>query len=185
MSCARSKFPIRARSKTGARGGFTAIEALVAAMVLAIMTAAVSGALMAGRAQSKLARDTLSASFLAQSLMDEIMRLPFNDPNGYTTMGPDPTNPTRQTYDNIDDYCGYTDGPGNVPDSNGVLHPITDLTGTNAYPSVYQGFVRTVSMTAVTNSPTGWGKTLNGLLVTVSVTKDGVELIKLQRIAWN
>ena len=29
------------------------------------------------------------------------------------------------------------------------------------------------------------GQTLTGLLVTVSVAKDGVELVKLQRIAWN
>jgi MSHA pilin protein MshD len=157
----------------GGGGGFTAIEALVAATILAILTAAVSGALMAGRAQSKLARDTLSASFLAQSLMDEIMRLPFNDPKGYTTMGPD-GGETRATFDNVDDYCGYTDGPG----------AITDLAG-NAYPDAYAGFVRTVSMTAVSTSPAGWNRTLTGLLVTVSVTKDGVELVKLQRIAWN
>jgi len=156
-----------------ARGAFTALEALVAATILAILTASVSGALMAGRAQSKLARDTLSASFLAQSLMDEIMRLPFNDPQGYTTMGPD-GNEIRATFDNVDDYCGYTDGPG----------PITDLVN-NAYPDAYKGFVRTVSMTAVSTSPAGWNRTLTGLLVTVSVTKDGAELVKLQRIAWD
>src|SRR6476646_6117277 len=111
--------------------GFTAIEALFATVLLAVLTAAVSGALMAGRQQSKLARDTLSASFLAQSLMDEIMRLPFTDPAGYTTMGPDGSE-TRTTFDNIDDYSGYTDGPGNVADQAGTLHPITDLAG-NAY----------------------------------------------------
>jgi MSHA pilin protein MshD len=156
-----------------ANRGFTAVEALVAATILAILTAAVSGALMAGRAQSKLARDTLSASFLAQSLMDEIMRLPFNDPLGYTTMGPDGSE-TRTTFDNVDDYCGYTDGPGTI----------TDLAG-NAYPDAYNGFVRIVSMSAVSTSPAGWNRTLTGLLVTVSVSKDGVELVKLQRIAWN
>lgn len=161
---------------------FTAIEALVAATVLAILTAAVSGALAAGRAQSQLARDTLSASFLAQSLMDEVMRLPFNDPLGYTTMGPDGAE-TRSTFDNVDDYSGYTDGPGNVPNGQGVATPITDIAG-SAYPDNYQGFVRTVSMTAVSTSPTGWNRTLTGLLVTVSVSKNGVEIVKLQRIAW-
>ena len=84
----RSLWVIRT-AEHSAPGGFTAIEALVAATILAILTAAVSGALMAGRAQSKLGRDTLAASCLAQSLMDEIMRLPFNDPLGYTTLGPD------------------------------------------------------------------------------------------------
>jgi MSHA pilin protein MshD len=156
-----------------AHRGFTAVEALVAATILAILTAAVSGALMAGRSQSKLARDTLSASFLAKSLMDEIVRLPFNDPLGYTMMGPD-GGQTRATFDNVDDYYGYADGPGTI----------TDLAG-NAYPDAYGGFGRTVSMSAVSTSPPGWNRTLTGLLVTVSVSKDGVELVKLQRIAWN
>jgi MSHA pilin protein MshD len=153
--------------------GFTAIEALVAATILAILTAAVSGALMAGRAQSKLARDTLAASCLAQSLMDEIMRLPYNDPLGYTALGPDGSE-TRATYDNIDDYGGYQDGPASLKDLAG-----------NAYPDTYQGFTRIVSMSDVSTSPVGWNRTLTGLLVTVTVSKDGVELAKLQRIAWN
>ncbi len=160
---------------------FTAIEALIASAILAILTSAVSGALMAGRAQSQLARDTLSASFLAQSMMDEIMRLPFNDPNGYTTMGPN-GGQTRPNFDNISDYSGYTDGPGNVGRGGSAL--ITDL-ASNAYPTVYQAFQRTVSMQAVSNTPTGWNRTVTGLLITVSVTRDGKELIKLQRIAWD
>ena len=155
------------------RHAFTAIEALFAATILAILTAAVSGALMAGRAQSKLATDTLNASFLAQSLMDEINRLPFNDPQGTTTMGPDSGETTRLLYDNIDDYSGYADGPTGI----------TDLAG-NAYPDIYQTFTRTVLMTAVSMSPTGWNRTMSGLLITVSVKRDGVELVKLQRIAW-
>jgi MSHA pilin protein MshD len=173
---------MRYQNTTRRARAFTAVEALVAATVLAILTAAVSGALMAGRAQSKLARDTLSASFLAQSLMDEVMRLPFDDPQGYSTMGPD-VGETRATFNNVDDYYNYTDGPGNVPDAGNQLHPITDLAG-NALPDAYQGFVRQVSMTAVSTSPTGWNRTLTGLLVTVTVSRDGVELVKLQRIAW-
>lgn len=166
MHCAPRKF-------SGECRGFTAIEALVAATILAILTAAVSGALMAGRAQSKLARDTLSASFLAQSLMDEINRLPFNDPNGYTNMGPD-SGETRATFNNVDDYSGYADGP------NGI----TDVASASLYPDVYQPFTRSVSMTAVSMSPTGWNRTMTGLLVTVTVSRDNVQLVKLQRIAW-
>ena len=154
--------------------GFTAIEALFATVLLAILTAAVSGALMAGRQQSKLARDTLAASFLAQSLMDEIIRLPFSDPSGYTAMGPDTGETSRSLYNNVDDYSGYTDGP------NGI----TDIAG-NTYSSTYQVFTRSVSMTAVSTSPAGWNRTLTGLLVTVTVSRDGVELMKLQRMAWN
>jgi len=154
------------------RRGFTAIEALFAAVLLAVLTAAVSGALMAGRQQSKLARDTLSASFLAQALMDEIMRLPFDDPTGDKTVALQ-VGGTRLSANNIGDYSGYADGPSNI----------TDI-ASNIYPDTYQGFTRTVTTTAVSTSPSGWNKTLNGLLVTVSVSRDGVELLKLQRIAW-
>jgi type II secretory pathway pseudopilin PulG len=167
----------RAHSSTRRRTkAFTALEALVAAAILAFLTAAVSGALMAGRAQSKLARDTLTASFLAQSLMDEIMRLPFDDPLGYTSFGPDNAE-TRTTFTNIDDYHNYADG-------SGTSTTITDLAA-NTLPDTYQVFKRSVSMQAVSSTPTNWGRTVNGLLITISVTRDGQELIKLQRIAWD
>ena len=154
--------------------GFTAIEALFATVLLAILTAAVSGALMAGRQQSKTARDTLSASFLARALMDEITRLPFSDPSGYTSMGPDQNETSRSLYNNVDDYSGYTDGPNTLADIAG-----------QTYSSTYQVFTRTVTMSAVSTSPSGWNRTLTGLLVTVSITRDGVEMMRLQRIAWN
>jgi type II secretory pathway pseudopilin PulG len=158
---------------------FTAIEALIASAILAFLTAAVASALMAGRNQSKLARDTLAASFLAQSMMDEVMRLPFDDPLGYTTMGPDGAE-TRATFNCIDDYDGYTDGPGTVAGKT----KLADIAG-NLYPDTYQGFKRVVTMQAVSSSPSGWGRTVTGLLVTVTVTRDEQELIKLQRIAWH
>jgi hypothetical protein len=72
----------------------------------------------------------------------------------------------------VKDYQGYTDGPNNI----------ADLAG-NAYPSVYQPFVRTVTVAAQSYSPTGWGKTIPGMVVTVSVSRDGQELISLKRVA--
>ena len=154
-------------------GGFTAFEALLAAAILAFLTAAVSGALMAGRQQTKLARDTVYASTLAHALMDEVMRLPTIDPLGYTTLGPDPGE-VRSTFNCVKDYNGFTDGPNTVSDIAG-----------NALPSVYQPYVRTVSIQAVTYTPLGWGRTMNALQVTVTVTRDGQQLINLQRIACN
>ena len=174
---------------------FTAVEALIAAAILAFLTAAVSGALMAGRQQSKLARDTVYASMLGRALMDEIMRLPTADPNNSVTMGPDsgevriPALGSGNTQFNcVKDYDGYTDGPGNVPNAQGVLHPITQIAQTAdsavAYPSVYQSFTRTVSVQSVSYTPAGWGQTVTGLLVTVSVTSNGEPLITLQRVAF-
>ena len=152
---------------------FTALEALLAAAILAFITAAVSTALMAGRQQSQLARDTVYASTLGHALMDEIMRLPVTDPQGYTTLGPDPGE-TRPTFDCVKDYNGFADGPNNIADIAG-----------NAYPSIYQPFLRTVSIQPVSFTPANWGCTLSALQVTVTVSRDGQNLITLQRIACN
>jgi type II secretory pathway pseudopilin PulG len=161
--------------RTSHRRGFTAFEALIATAILAFLVATVSGALMAGRQQSKLARDTLYASMLAKALMDEAMRLPATDPSNSITMGPDAgeTRNGASPFDCVKDYHGYTDGPNNI----------TDL-ASNAYPSVYQTFTRTVTVAPVTYTPTGWGQSLSGLLVTVTVSRDGRALVTLQRVAF-
>lgn len=153
---------------------FTAFEALIAATILALITASVSGALMAGRQQSRNAEDTVYASMLARTLMEEVMRLPVTDPQGYTTFGPDPGETSRSLYDNVDDYHGFTDGPNNI----------ADLAG-NVYSSEYQPFVRSVTVAAVSTNPTGWNRTINGLLVTVTVSRNGAALVTLQRYACN
>jgi MSHA pilin protein MshD len=152
--------------------GFTAFETLLAAAILAIVSAAVSGALSAGRMQSRNAQDTVHASMLARALMDEIIRLPYTDPHGYTNLGPDPGENTRSQYDNIKDYHGYTDGPTNL----------SDLAG-NVYPSELQGFTRSVVMTPTTLTPPGWPMGPTGLLITLTVQKNGVTLVTLQRMA--
>ncbi len=165
--------------RTSRRSGFTAFEALVATAILTFLVAAVSGALMAGRQQSKLARDTLYASMLAKALMDEVMRLPTADPNNSTTMGPDPGEvrignpPTTNFFNSVKDYNGYTDGPNNITDW-----------ASNAYPAIYQTFVRNVTVAPVTYTPTGWGQSLSGLLVTVTVSRDGTTLVTEQRVAF-
>jgi len=160
------------RPKIRTSRGFTAFEALIAATILAFLTAAVSGALMAGRQQSQLARDTLYASMLGKAMMDEVMRLPTADPKGYTTMGPD-AGETRTTFNSVKDYSGYTDGPNNI----------TDL-ASNSFASNYQPFVRTVNVQPVSYTPNGWGQTVTGLLVTVTVTRNNEPLITFQRVAY-
>ena len=165
---------IRGSTKQKSRA-FTAFEALIAATILAFLTAAVSGALMAGRQQSKLARDTLYSSMLAKAMMDEIMRLPTADPHGSVTMGPDAgeTRNGSTPFNCVKDYNGYTDGPNNI----------TDL-ASNAYPAAYQYYVRNVTVAPVTYTPTGWGQSLNGLLVTVAVSRDGQTIVTQQRVAF-
>jgi hypothetical protein len=124
---------------------------------------------MAGRQQARNAQDTVYASLLARSLMEEVTRLPVTDPDGS-----DVGETSRSLYDDVGDYNGYTDGPNNI----------ADLAG-NLYSSEYQPFVRSVTVTASAVSPNGWNRTVNGLLVTVTVSRNGATLVTLQRYACN
>jgi type II secretory pathway pseudopilin PulG len=177
---------IRAPRSTRPRG-FTAFEALLAAAILAFMTAAITGALMAGRMQSKLARDTLYASMLAHAMMDEVMRLSTADPaypSGYTVIGPDTGEAripagTQTQFNCVKDYNNYTDGPNNI------MQLGSDSLHCTAYPDVYQNYVRTVTIESISYTPSGWNRTISALLITVTVTRDGQQLIKLQRVACN
>jgi len=146
---------------------FTAFEALLATAILALITASVSSALMAGRMQSKLARDTMHASMLAHALLDEVTRLPATD-----SAGGGAGTRTRFTFTCASDYNDYRDGPGNIQDL-----------AQNPYPAAYQPYTRSVSVIQQTYSPTGWGVSLRPYLVTVTVSRDGQQLISLQRTA--
>jgi prepilin-type N-terminal cleavage/methylation domain-containing protein len=156
------------------RRGFTAFEVLMATAILAFISISVSSALMAGRQQTTNAQNTIYASFLAQELMEEITRLPYTDPTGSTTLGPDSGETSRTLYNCQNDYSGYTDGYGTSSSS------ITDLAG-NAYPTAYQNFKRTVTMSATSYSPTGWNRTVSGLMVTVTVTRDNAAYATLEQ----
>jgi hypothetical protein len=145
---------------------FTAFEVLLATAILAFISIAVSNAMMAGRQQTSNAQYTMYASLLGQELMEEIVRLPFNDPSGFNNPGPDSGETSRAQYNAQDDYSGYTDGAGTSKAN------ITDLAG-NAYGTPYQTFTRAVTMTAANYTPTGWGRTVNGWLVTVTVSRGG------------
>jgi hypothetical protein len=154
------------------RGGFTAFEVLLATAILAFVSISVSSALWAGRQQTAAARYTVYGSFLAQQLMEEITRLQLASSG--VVLGPESGETSRSLYDGPDDYAGYTDGVGTSTPT------VTDLAG-NAYPSEYQVFTRTVTMTATSYTPTNWGRTINGYLVTVTVSKDGVTYAKLEQ----
>jgi len=149
---------------------FTAFEALLATAILALITASVSSALMAGRMQSKLARDTMHASMLAHALLDEVARLPATDSANVAGAAR-----TRfASFTCALDYNNYRDGPDNLMDL-----------AKNPYPAAYQPYTRSVSVIQQTYSPTGWGISFRPYLVTVTVSRDGQQLIALQRTACN
>jgi type II secretory pathway pseudopilin PulG len=149
-------------------GGFTAFETLIAVAILAILTAAVSGALSAGRQQSRAANELLQARMLGEALMDEILRLP---PSGNINKTAATPGVTRQTAVDLQDYQNYTDGPQNVQDLNGV-----------AYPSGMQGFIRKVTVTRLGTMALNKMPLPSPCVVTISVTLDGREVLSQSRL---
>ena len=92
------------------------MEALLAAVVMAMAAGAVIMPYAAGaRCTLQNARQTL-AVHLAQELMEEILSRPFHDPEG------DEAGEThRSDWDDIDDYHGYAEAAGDVRSFDGAV----------------------------------------------------------------
>ena len=118
------------RARAQHRAGFTLIEALLAATILAMGVAAITMPFTVGAQNEQVdARHTM-ALCLAQEMMEEILSRPFNDPDGGDrTPGPEPGETPRSGFDNIDDYHGYTEAAGNVRSRDGRL--LTDAAVAN------------------------------------------------------
>ncbi len=145
----------------------TLIEAMMSATILAVVAVATSQAIVAGQMQTYDALHRQRALTLADSLMDEILRLPYDDPDGASGKGPEAGETPRSGFDNLDDFFNYTQS-GSRTLLGGSLQ---DVTGT-AYADPYQVFTYAVSVPASTQSVTGLGGAVSGLLVTVTVTDD-------------
>lgn len=101
-----------------ARKAFTLVEALIASVILVMAVTAITLPFTAGmQHQSDDSRRTLAVN-LAQELMEEILAKPFYDPGGNNTVGPE-YGETRFTFDNIDDYDGYTETAGHIIGADG------------------------------------------------------------------
>lgn len=139
----------------------TLLEALMASVLLAVVVTAVSQALLAGQMQSYEALHRARAITLAEALMDEILRLPYDDPDGASAPGPEAGESGRGLYDNIDDFHGFSESAGAVADAAGTLHD-----------GAYQVFSREVTIVADSQTVAGFGSPLPGLTVTVTVQDD-------------
>ena len=137
------------------RRGLTLVECLAASSILAFAVLAVVQAVVAGQMQSVDALHRARGLQLAEAMMDEVLRLPYNDPNGGTESG-------RANFDNLADYNGLTEAAGALADSAGVV-----------YASPFQGFTRSVSVVSANGGAgiavTGLGAALPGLTITVTV----------------
>lgn len=155
---------------------FTAVEALVASALLAMVALTVGGALAAGRQQSQNSQDMLRASMLARALLDEVLRVPYSTTK--STLGPDPGQVFRYQFDDLQDYANYTDGPTNVSfiSVDSVGSPASTL-----YDPEFQNFSRTITMTPTALPGPASAPNINGLLVTITVSKNAQTLCTLER----
>jgi prepilin-type N-terminal cleavage/methylation domain-containing protein len=115
------------------RGGFTLAEAMMAVVVLGIAAASVLLPFMSGAAVRAEGINRTLAARLASDLMEQILLLPFHDPDGEAydySPGPE-----SGDFDNIDDYHGYAESQGQVKDATGTV--FTD--------SAYANFSRNVT----------------------------------------
>jgi prepilin-type N-terminal cleavage/methylation domain-containing protein len=104
-------------------GGFTLVEAMVAVTVLGIAAASVLFPFISGAAlQAEGVNRTLAAR-LASDLMEQILRLPFHDPNDENSysLGPESGEAVPAGFDNLDDYDGYSEIQGQVKDATGAV----------------------------------------------------------------
>ncbi len=136
--------------------GLTLIECLLASVILAFAVVAVSQAVVAGQMQTVDALHRARALQLAEALMDEVLRLPYTDPDGSGgEVG-------RANFDDMADYNGFSEAAGSV----------SDLGGTS-YGASFQGFSRSVSVVPANGgvgiSVTGFGDPLPGLTITITV----------------
>jgi hypothetical protein len=94
--------------------GFTLLEALLAAVVLAGCITAVTMPLTVAIANERDESRQILATSLAQELMEEILAQPFYDPQGASQPGPEVGETDRSLFDNVDDYDGYYEPPGSI-----------------------------------------------------------------------
>lgn len=92
-------------------GGFTLLEALLAAVLLAMGIGAITMPFVAGAQNEHTDATRTQAINLAQEMMEVILALPFEDedPNFARNPGPEPTEFSRYLFDNIDDFHGYSE----------------------------------------------------------------------------
>lgn len=148
--------------------GFTLAEALIACVLLTTAITAITWPFTAtAQNETDDARRAMAVN-LAQEMMDEILNLPYQDPNGSVTPGPDSGETTRSRFDNMDDYDGFGEADGNVRTLDGEIES----------DPLAKGLSRSVSATYPASMP-------GFLRITVTVKFHGQPLVTLTRLAYN
>jgi prepilin-type N-terminal cleavage/methylation domain-containing protein len=153
-------------SRRRAGGGFTLVESMMAVVIVSGVLVAALGTFGAIGKARKNQVDRTAACALANELLAEVMQSRFKDPNNSgNSMGLDSGEgeTVRSTFDDVDDYDGYTSTPPKTRDGT-IL-------------SEYTGWTRSVEVKGVlpaqptTPIPAGGQQVLK--YITVRVTTSG------------
>jgi prepilin-type N-terminal cleavage/methylation domain-containing protein len=138
---------------------FTLVESLLASVILAVALAGITETVATGQLQmTDLARER-NAMMLAEDMMERVLALPYSDPDGASTPGPESGEVGFAAFDNMDDYHNFSEAKGTCTNAAGV-----------AYPSaIFGGFSRSVTVVYGTATATGLAHSITGLTVTVTV----------------
>jgi hypothetical protein len=128
------------------RRGVSLVEVTVAVLLVSIMLAASMRSVAVSRMVDYKVANAARGKLLAQGLLAEILQQAYADPVvASTTLGPDAANleTSRATYNDVDDYNGWTESPPKNRD--GTLLS-SDMTGWGR--SVKVEWVNPASLTA-------------------------------------
>jgi MSHA pilin protein MshD len=142
--------------------GLTLVECLVALAILSFAVLAVSYAAVTGQQQVDYADDETRAVRLARDLCEEILSKAYTDPGGAPLFGPESGETSRPQFDDVDDFHGFAESPGQLKDFTGAAHPAAE-----------QEFSRSVTVAAGSQPVASLGRTFPGVTVTVQVSKPG------------
>jgi type II secretory pathway pseudopilin PulG len=121
--------------------GFTLLEALLAAVILAMAVTAITMPFTAAAQNEQFdARRTLAVT-LAQEMMEEILTRAFDDPDGPSSPGPEPGETSRGRYDNIDDYNGLVEPSGCITSMDGKVISSPESVGLSRHVSAAYVYV--------------------------------------------
>ncbi len=151
------------------RAGLSLMECLFATAILSVAVLAVTEAILAGQAHSRNTIQSAHASALAEALMEEIIALPYTDPDGGGSLGPDRGETDRFLFDDCDDFHNFTEAAGQLRDAQNEL-----------LPADVQGFDRSVTAAFTSITVPDLGTPTVGLNVQVNVT-DGAQTWSINR----
>ncbi len=139
--------------------GYSLAECLIAILILAGATVGLLQTLWAGEMQAAHSVEEVRAVLLAESLLEEILSKPYEDPQGATGLGPDSGETGRVGFDNMDDYHGMSEQAGALTDAFG-----------ESLDANYQTFDRAVTCSNESSQSVLTFSSVNGLRVTITVT---------------